>query len=121
MTVKARVSGVSTLCWHVSPSTIYTHSTAAEAECQGNKNRHRRGAGGVSGGGPGGGPGEGSKRLSCEGVDRGSFQGSASQAGSEGGNTHQAHLVCPPPPELSPHLLQTRHRRPRPLRRILRL
>eukprot|EP00976_Prorocentrum_cordatum_P094614 1189855-Prorocentrum_minimum.AAC.1 len=24
MTVKARVSGVSTLCWHASPSTMYT-------------------------------------------------------------------------------------------------
>eukprot|EP00976_Prorocentrum_cordatum_P116182 1196124-Prorocentrum_minimum.AAC.6 len=35
MTVKARVSGVST--WHASPSTMYTHSTAAEAECQRNK------------------------------------------------------------------------------------
>eukprot|EP00976_Prorocentrum_cordatum_P023405 476763-Prorocentrum_minimum.AAC.1 len=38
MTVKAaRVSGVSTLCWHASPSTMYNHSTAAEAECQGNE------------------------------------------------------------------------------------
>eukprot|EP00976_Prorocentrum_cordatum_P069776 1179684-Prorocentrum_minimum.AAC.1 len=36
MTVKARLSGVSTLCWHASPSTMYT---AAEAECQGNKLR----------------------------------------------------------------------------------
>ena len=43
MTVKARVSGVSTLCWHASPSTMYTHSTAAEAECQGNKNRQPSG------------------------------------------------------------------------------
>eukprot|EP00959_Pyramimonas_sp_CCMP1952_P129887 2716374-Pyramimonas_sp.AAC.3 len=37
MTVKPRVSGVSTSCGHASPSTMYTHSTAAEAECQGEK------------------------------------------------------------------------------------
>eukprot|EP00959_Pyramimonas_sp_CCMP1952_P189434 3962615-Pyramimonas_sp.AAC.1 len=39
MTVKARILGVSTLCRHASPSTMYIHPTAAEAECQGNKNR----------------------------------------------------------------------------------
>eukprot|EP00959_Pyramimonas_sp_CCMP1952_P320751 6712113-Pyramimonas_sp.AAC.1 len=39
MTVKARVSGVITLCWHASPSTMYTHSTAAEAEGSGGVGR----------------------------------------------------------------------------------
>eukprot|EP00959_Pyramimonas_sp_CCMP1952_P423912 8879664-Pyramimonas_sp.AAC.1 len=45
MTVKARVSGVSTLCWHASPSTMYTHYTAAEA--YGGLRGSERGSGGV--------------------------------------------------------------------------
>eukprot|EP00959_Pyramimonas_sp_CCMP1952_P390994 8193806-Pyramimonas_sp.AAC.1 len=44
MTVEAR--GVSTLCWHAALSIMYTRSTAAEAEHQGNKKRTGcRGAG----------------------------------------------------------------------------
>eukprot|EP00976_Prorocentrum_cordatum_P103422 1193459-Prorocentrum_minimum.AAC.1 len=51
MTVKARVAGVSTLCWHASPSTMYTHSTAAEGVQRGSRGvseGFQRGSSGVS-------------------------------------------------------------------------
>eukprot|EP00959_Pyramimonas_sp_CCMP1952_P282133 5897205-Pyramimonas_sp.AAC.1 len=38
---KVRVSDVSTLWRHASPSILYTHPTAADARCQGNRTDNR--------------------------------------------------------------------------------